>query len=140
MMRISLIIFIAAYTSFASVEGYWASIRKENNEISAIWKLSIEDGILKGYIVDYPNAIANETCTNCTGDAAEFHNKPIIGTPWLTLKQHKNGVWTKGYIVDADEGKKYGARIWEEAGNLHVRGYVGVFFDTRIWKRHKPVH
>lgn len=33
-------------------------------------------------------------------------------------------------------GKEYTAKIWLESDNkLAVRGYLGIFYETRYWKR-----
>ena len=48
-------------------------------------------------------------------------------------KEDDSGTWEKGYIIDPDEGEMYDAKVWMEDNKLHVRGYIGIFFDTQTW-------
>jgi len=117
-------------------EGYWRSIDDKTEKTTAIWQLIVKDGALTGYIVNYKDMKAGETCTACKGDTAEWTGKPILGTVWMKLaSKGSNGAWENGYIVDSETGKKYKAKVWVEGEILKVRGYIGFVYSTQSWKR-----
>lgn len=117
------------------IEGYWKSIDDETNEATAYWKIEIKNDQLLGYIVNYPNAKVDDVCVACTGDLSEFFEKPVKGTPWLSLSRLKGNEWQDGYIIDSGKGEKYKAKVWLKDKQLMMRGYVGFFYRTQVWQR-----
>jgi len=45
------------------------------------------------------------------------------------------GTWV-GHITDPRDGSVYGARLWVQNGNLHLRGYLGIplLGSTQVWR------
>jgi len=117
------------------IEGYWKSIDDKTREVTAYWKIEIENGHLLGYIVNYPDSKPDDVCVACKGDLDEFFEKPVQGTAWLNLSNQDDDEWKDGYIIDSGEGEKYRARVWLEDSNLMMRGYVGFFYRTQTWIR-----
>lgn len=118
-----------------AVEGYWKSIDNETNKPTAYWKLEVRDNTLEGFLVTYPDQKADDVCDVCSGETKEFKNKPIMGTAWLHLEEVDDGTWEDGYIIDSGKGKKYKAKVWEENGELMVRGYIGFVYKTQVWQK-----
>jgi uncharacterized protein (DUF2147 family) len=115
------------------VEGYWKSVDDESKKVTAFWRLEIKDGRLYGYIVNYPDRKESDRCNKCVEETQDFHNMPILGTPWLLLSENDDGTWENGYIIDSGQGKKYKAKVWFEEGKLKMRGYIGFFYRTQSW-------
>ena len=46
------------------------------------------------------------------------------------------GTWV-GNVTDPRDGSTYGAKIWLEDGNLHLRGYIGIplLGSTQVWHK-----
>lgn len=119
-----------------SIEGYWKSINEDTHKVTAIWKLEIKNNELYGTIVNFPDFNAEKKCIKCEGDAEDFYNKPILGSPWIHLtEKNEDNQWEEGYIIDSKKGKKYDAKLWVEEGKLKVRGYIGFFFRTQEWQK-----
>lgn len=133
----TILLSLLTVSSFADapLEGYWKSIDDETNKATAYWKLEIKDDQLLGYIVNYPNAKADDICVACTGELEDFFEKPVKGTAWLSLSELKDNEWQEGYIIDSGKGEKYKAKVWLEDNNLMMRGYVGFFYRTQVWQR-----
>ena len=77
----------------------------------------------------------NPRCTKCKGWRK---NKPILGLlfVWNLVKTGPN-LWSKGKILDPDEGKTYTCKIWldKKGKSLKVRGYLWIFYRTQTWHR-----
>ena len=138
-MKIISVIFMCIFSvvavAEAPIEGFWKSIDDETNEVTAYWKVEIKNNQLLGYIVNYPDARADDVCVVCKGDLSAFFEKPIKSTAWLKLNTLESKKWQDGYIIDSDKGEKYEARVWLEDDHLMMRGYVGFFYRTQVWQR-----
>jgi uncharacterized protein (DUF2147 family) len=64
--------------------------------------------------------------------------RPQCGLTIITNQKPKaDGTWL-GEITDPRDGGTYHAKLWvDEAGNLHVRGFIGIpqLGATQIWHR-----
>lgn len=57
-----------------------------------------------------------------------LRDRSIVGIEILKIpaEQDKNGVWRNGRIYDPQSGKTYKCMLWEEAGQLKLKGYIGI--------------
>ena len=112
--------------------GSWRTIDDETNETKSIVKLYEVEGKLYGR-VDKLLLKPGALCENCEG---EDYNKPIEGmiVVWGLSDADGDGVWEGGKVFDPEKNKTYRCKIWMEDGNIKIRGYLGPFFRTQIWK------
>ena len=64
-------------------------------------------------------------------------NRPIQGLVFLTNFTLKGKELIGGRLYDSRTGKSYNGKIWLENGKLKLRGYLGIFYETRTWTRVK---
>lgn len=65
----------------------------------------------------------------------KLRTRKLVGTDILTGLTQKKQKWEGGKIYNPKNGKTYKCAIWIEDGNLKVRGYLGVFYETQTWIR-----
>ena len=135
MSLMAMFAFVGSANAQHAVEGYWKSIDDETSTPTAYWKLEVRDDQLIGVLVTYPDQKPDDVCDACTGKAKKFRDQPRIGAEFLKLEEEKDGTWEDGYIVDPNKGELYKAKVWEENGDLMVRGYIGFLYKTQVWKK-----
>ena len=66
-----------------------------------------------------------------------LHTRPIIGLPLVTRFRYAgDSVWEGGKIYDPESGSTYRCKLTlMPDGTLKVRGYLGIFWRTEVWKR-----
>ena len=81
---------------------------------------------------EHPNDAQGKpkTCTKCTGADKD---KPFIGLVIIKDLGPDGDRYKGGTILDPSDGKVYKGEVWLEDGQLKVRGYLGVFYRTRMW-------
>lgn len=120
--------------------GYWKTIDDitgKPKSIVHIWKADNE--MLMGKVIKiFPKKgdHINKLCTSCEG---EKHNKPIIGMVILSGLRTQDAHWTKGMILDPENGKTYSCsmRLGDKGKRLNVYGYSGLHLLGRhqTWER-----
>ena len=119
-----------------SITGVWKSIDDKSKSAKSLVRISIKNGLAVGRVIKIiekkhgPNPI----CTPCKG---RYKNKPVLGMIVLRgFNADANGVWTGGNILDPENGKVYKARLRVLANGkkLELRGYLGPFYRTQIWR------
>ncbi len=119
-----------------SPAGKWEVLEERFGEVSAMVKVSIEDGKLQGRILKtflLPNEGPDARCTACKDS---LHNAKIVGLEILSELTLVDGKWQHGRILDPGNGKTYRCSMWlESADRLKVRGHLGPFSRTQIWHR-----
>lgn len=137
----SFLALISVLTNFAfadPIEGRWKTIDDETGNPKSIVNVWIEDGKLKGKIVQLirqPDEEPDPICDVCVGDRKD---KKINGMEIVWGLEGENGVWTDGYILDPGNGKTYGCNMKVlEDGRLEVRGFIGfsLIGRTQYWQR-----
>ena len=68
---------------------------------------------------------------------AKLRDRKLIGVNLLSGLTKKDDRYEGGKIYDPKSGKTYKCAIWLEGDDLKVRGYLGLFHGTQIWKRVK---
>lgn len=147
----SLFMFIGTCFAADPATGLWKSIDDKSGEVTAIWKVYEQDGMLFGTIaatVDKPQNVLADACK------ASYKNFPkdgkvnqmtVVGTPWIfNMKKESDGNWSKGNIIDPSNGNMYGCVIkFLKAGSdkkapvdtLAMAGTVGPIKVFQYWVR-----
>ncbi len=116
--------------------GNWVTIDDKTGKKRSLVHLSLENNEISGKIIQvYAEAGDTGICKLCPG---HFKNQPIKNLRFLWgLKEHKDGSWGEGEILDPKTGKIYHVRMTQKGDKLYVRGYVGVplLGRTQIWTR-----
>lgn len=132
---------MALHAEELSLVGRWKTIDDETGQAKSIVNIWIENGELKGKIVELfrkPDEDQNPTCAEGSGDLT---GKPMKdATIMWGLTEDKNGWWDGGKIVDPKKGKIYNCKIRtiEDGSKLQVRGYIKVIFRigrSQTWER-----
>ena len=66
----------------------------------------------------------------------DVHGQSQCGLTIITGERPDDpGTWV-GHITDPRDGSVYGARLWVQNGNLHLRGYLGIplLGSTQVWR------
>jgi uncharacterized protein (DUF2147 family) len=115
-----------------SPHGSWKTIDDETGETKSIVKIYEVDGKLYGR-VDKLLLRPGALCEKCEG---EDHNKPVEGmvVVWGLSDADGDGVWEGGKVFDPEKNKTYRCKIWMDGGDIKIRGYIGPFFRTQVWK------
>ncbi len=117
-----------------NVTGKWKTIDDETGKMKSIVNVEIKDGKLYGTIIELkPGSDPEKLCTECPD-----HRKgqKILGMQIISKLDKDDDVWEgDDGIIDPENGKLYDVKIWEEDGNLQVRGYIGFLFRTQTWIR-----
>jgi len=64
-------------------------------------------------------------------------NRAIRNMVFLSNFKKQGKELVGGKLYDSRTGKSYKGKIWLENGKLKVRGYLGIFYETRTWTRLK---
>ncbi len=116
--------------------GTWNSIDDKTGQPKAEIRIVDNGGALSGRIEKTLKPDAKPTCTECSDDRKD---QPIVGLEIIRGgKQAESGeVWEGGKILDPENGKDYRATFTPIEGGkqLQVRGFIGPFFRTQVWKR-----
>ena len=129
---------VLAAPAFAQMTpvGTWNSIDDKTGQPKAEIRIVDNGGALSGRIQKTLKPDAKPTCTECTDDRKD---QPIVGLEIIRGgKQTEGGdVWEGGKILDPENGKDYRATFTPIEGGkeLQVRGFIGPFFRTQVWKR-----
>ena len=68
---------------------------------------------------------------------AKLQERKLMGVHILSGLSKKKDKWEGGKIYNPKNGKTYKCAIWLDGQNLKVRGYLGPFYETQVWKRAK---
>ena len=119
--------------------GLWLSIDDNNGKPRAEIRITEEPTGLTGRISrnllpNDPNVV--QLCTKCVD---ERKDTPLIGMEMIRRAKRVGDslVWEGGEILDPDKGQPYRLQLKLVDGGqrLQVRGYIGLFFRTQIWRR-----
>ncbi len=116
-----------------SVTGRWTTIDDHTGKPRSVVEITESGGRLSGRIVHlYEAEKRGKLCDKCPDDRK---NKPVVGLEIVRDMVRSGNEWSKGTILDPENGKIYDCKLWLEDGALKVRGYVAVFFRTQTWVR-----
>lgn len=118
--------------------GMWQTIDDHWNKVKSIVEIKSVGGELRGYVRQIfllPNEGADPVCTECEGD---LKNSKVVGMKIIWGFKKETDKWDDGKILDPGNGNVYSSSLWLlDADTLKVRGYLGPFFRSQVWKRDK---
>ena len=116
--------------------GTWHTIDDHWNKVKSIVEIKNVNGELKGFIRKIfllPHEGTNPVCTECDG---ELKNKKVVGMKIIWDFKKEGDKWVDGKILDPGNGNTYASSLWLIGSDtLKVRGYLGPFYRSQIWKR-----
>ena len=120
-----------------SPEGLWRNIDDKTGEAKAEIRIAVtSSGALNGKVEKALTQSSEPNCTLCTDDRKD---KPKLGMEIIrgAKKSASEAVWEGGKILDPENGKEYTLKMTPLDGGkqLQIRGYIGPFYRTQIWKR-----
>jgi uncharacterized protein (DUF2147 family) len=123
------------------IEGTWRTFDEKTGEPKSIIDITVDDGRLYGEIIQiFPKEgeDPDPVCDKCPG---ELKNQKIVGMFIINGLEEKDGTWSGGKILDPENGKSYGCKLWLEDDDLRVRGSLLIFHRTQTWVREaSPSH
>ena len=66
-----------------------------------------------------------------------LRKRNVQGLEFLTNFTLQDKELVGGKLYDSRSGKTYKGKMWLEKGKLKLRGYLGIFYETRTWTRVK---
>ena len=130
-------------------EGFWISVDEKTNQDTAGWKIWQDGGKLYGKILSVADHPQDEKATGGKGKSydnfmkgADVGTLTTVGTTWIwDLRKDAEGKWSKGYIIDPGDGKRYACEITYhkadgkkyKVNTLEMRGKVGPFGRSQFW-------
>jgi uncharacterized protein (DUF2147 family) len=134
----SLLVFLLSTVLYADgVAGFWQTMDKKNHRPTSVIAVYPYEGKYYGRIVaiyDDKGSI-QETIYNPKKRAPNLVGDPFycgLDIVW-DAKPNTNSNRYKGYVIDPRKGKVYDAQIWNQKGNLVLRGEVFIFGKNIIW-------
>ncbi len=137
-MAISCAIMLFPATIFAnSIEGIWKNIDDKTGKANSTIEVKIVNNKL--YATVKTSTPADAICSKCSSDDPR-KDKPLVGMEIVSgLTKNSDGVWEgDDGILDPETGKIYDCKLWideKDKNKLNLRGYVGFFYQTRVWRR-----
>ena len=119
-----------------TIWGKWKTIDDKTKKPKSIVEIYEQEGKLYGRIVQLflePGEDPDPVCDKCKG---EQKNKKILGMVIINGLTQKGDAWSKGEVLDPDNGKTYNAKIWLEDEKLKIRGYILFLYRTQTWIRY----
>ncbi len=131
-----IILFALSKSSFAQqqIVGKWLS--EDGEGITEIYQ---QGNHFYGKIswLKKPNDEKGSPYTDTENPDKSKRNQPLLGLVILKGFVYKNNEWQGGTIYDPTNGKTYTCTIWISNGQLKVRGYWGIFYETQTWTKTK---
>ena len=119
----------------ASPLGKWTTFDDDTQQAKSIVEVYAEGDTLSAKIVKVLNPKEpNPKCDKCDGD---LKDAPIEGLRFVWDMKQDGDSWSGGHILDPESGKVYKAKMSldDNGSKLDVRGSLGPFGRTEVWKR-----
>lgn len=120
----------------ADVFGLWKTINEETGKPESIVAIYEHNKKIYGRIIATYNKEGKieETLENPKDKAPGIVGHPYyVGLDLLWDLKKRGDSYIDGKIVDPEKGKIYDADIWEDNGNLKVRGKILFFGRSQTW-------
>lgn len=118
--------------------GRWQTIDDHLNRVKSIVEIKNVNGELRGYVRKIyllPNEGTDPACIECEGS---LKNTKVVGMKIIWDFKKVGNKWDEGKIFDPGNGSIYSSSLWlVDANTLKVRGYLGLFYRSQVWKRVK---
>lgn len=119
-----------------NIEGYWKTIDDKTGKPQSMVAIYDHDGKYFGRIIlTYDvNGNPKDTIEHPSERAPGIVGNPYYAGLDIIWDLQKDGATYKdGQVVDPEEGKVYGAKMWREGDNLIVRGEILFFGRNQAW-------
>jgi uncharacterized protein (DUF2147 family) len=132
-------------------EGFWLSVDDKTSQVTGGWQIYVENNRLYGKLLSSAAAPEGSLAIFCKDSYPDFplpgrvSQMLVLGTPWIYgLQQDKTGEWSKGTVIDPNDGKSYRCKIiFHPAGErrftadtLEMRGEIGLGIGrSQYWRR-----
>jgi uncharacterized protein (DUF2147 family) len=122
-------------------EGFWLSVDDKTSRVTGGWHIYAENNRLYGKLLSTADAPEGALALLCKDSYPNFpvpgkvSLMPVLGTPWIYgLQQDKAGEWSKGNIIDPNNGNNYRCKIIFHPADgkkyavdtLEMRGEIGL--------------
>lgn len=124
------------YGAGDDVVGFWNTINEKTGKAESVIGIYEKNGKVYGRIIaTYGlDGTIKETIDNPLERAPGVEGNPFYSGLDIIWDLKKEGnKYTGGKILDPEKGKVYDAEIWNEKGNLIVRGKIWVFGRNQTW-------
>ena len=115
--------------------GNWTTYDDETNHAKSIVEVYEEGNTLSAKIITVLDK--KENTPKCGACKDELKDHPIEGLRFVWDLVAKGDKWKGGRILDPENGKIYKAKmeLTENGSVLKVRGSLGPFGRTQVWRR-----
>jgi Delta7-sterol 5-desaturase len=116
--------------------GLWHTMDDHWNKVKSAVEITNVNGTLQGFVRKIyllPHEGSDPICTECQGS---LENSKVVGMKILWDFKKVGAKWEGGKILDPGNGNTYTSSLWLlDSNTLKVRGYLGPFYRSQIWKR-----
>lgn len=117
----------------SDIFGLWKTIDDDTGKEKSIVEIYEQDGKAFGRITTLLDPDSDNPDPLCTKCKDERKDKPIRGLQIIQNMLRDGDTWSKGKILDPENGKVYNCKLWVEDGELRVRGYISILYRTQTW-------
>ncbi len=119
----------------SGVLGLWKTVDDETGEVKSLVKVYDYRGKVYGRIlVIFEEGEVEDTYMDPWKKAEEVDGEPYFcGLDFIWDMEERKGKYSKGKIMDPENGKVYSSEMWLDGGNLIVRGKIGPFGRNQTW-------
>lgn len=116
----------------------------QKNNVIGVWLSEEKDGKIEIYKkgdavygklvwLKEPNNKKGTAKLDKNNPVQQLRKQPLLGLELIKNLKFDDDQWSGGTIYDPKSGKTYDCSLFEKEGNLHIRGYIGWFYQTRTW-------
>jgi uncharacterized protein (DUF2147 family) len=118
-----------------TIVGKWITVDDGTMEVKSVVEIFERKGKYYGRIIQvFSKEDPDPVCDKCPTDDDRF-NKKIIGMEIIRNMASEDDEYVDGTVLDPEVGKIYRCKLWLEGSQLMVRGYLGPFYRTQIWRK-----
>lgn len=134
-----IILLLNCFVGFSqNVIGQWKSVDDLSGETKSVVEIyKVGDKYFGKIVKILREKDKDALCEKCKG---ANYKKPVLGMVIIKDLAQNGTDFEDGKILDPENGKTYGCKIWVDEKNkniLHVRGYISFLFRTQKWIRVK---
>jgi uncharacterized protein (DUF2147 family) len=146
-----LALMVAGSLAADPVEGFWVSVDDKTGQVTGGWEIYVENNRLYGKLLSTAGAPPGALALRCKDSYTNFpvpgkvSLMPVLGTPWIYgLQQDKIGEWSRGTVIDPNDGNSYRCKIIFRPANgrqftadtLEMRGEIGLGIGrSQYWRK-----
>jgi len=134
-LLVAFICLFCATLSAADILGFWKSVNEDTGKAQCVVAIYKYQNMYYGRIIGTydDKGHMNDTIYEPKDRAPGVSGSPFYCGLDLIWDLRDRGSRYKGQIMDPQEGKVYKAEVWNEDGNLIVRGKLLFFGRSQTW-------